>query len=753
MKNNSTRQNNQHRSASLWRQTITPIAVVAVVSFLAYGWLFLQQDSLFGFVDNDGVILNRNVDLLAAPPLLSGVFGDGTLPIAVLDRVPLVLAAAFWLCLAFWIGLPLVQMSLGGITRCEQIAYSALAGLAILSTTTLIIGFVGGLSGRLPLCLSILGLAIAATVAWKRGRHSSCELAPALPDTPDLAPRSSTGVWMARLVPATTCLLAASYLGGSLLPPWEFDVVEYHAQAPREFHESGSIEFVPHNIYSNMPLGAEMHTLAAMTILGGSDGWWWGSIVGKTVTGSYSLLAALLIGGFIARTYSKWFGWAAAGLFLAVPGNTHVALAGLIDMAVGSYVLATLLTMVSLRRSANKSSLDNRAPSFAGALLASTFAGAAAACKYPGLVIAVLPLMALLAYQCAAHFEPKQMIKIVGATCLGLLLTCIPWYAKNFALTGNPIYPLAYGLFGGLGITEAGNQQWAAAHAPQATESGFGPFSPRAILESTYQVLVSSPFLNPAVVYLAAFGAIVGIVSRRWKVSSQVTAKLREPWFLGAFVLSLWIMCVWWFATHRIDRFWLPCVPLVACIAAAGLFQVARLASGTFAAVVALAGISYGTIVCLTGAGVCDNRMFVSLSAIKDDFYDVDTPGLISPVAAWANVVLNDGDSKLALIGEAKAFPYTVPIVYATCFNEPPMQSLLKGRSANEQRQLLAEQGITHLLFNWTEIERYRSPGNYGFSDWPQQEDADQLLSDGVTEAMATPFEEYSVQVMSVVRP
>ena len=42
-----------------------------------------------------------------------------------------------------------------------------------------------------------------------------------------------------------------------MLPPVDFDVREYHLQAPKEFFQPGRISFLPHNVYANMPLGAE----------------------------------------------------------------------------------------------------------------------------------------------------------------------------------------------------------------------------------------------------------------------------------------------------------------------------------------------------------------------------------------------------------------------------------------------------------------------------------------------------------------
>ncbi len=85
-------------------------------------------------------------------------------------------------------------------------------------------------------------------------------------------------------------------------------------------------------------------------------------------------------------------------------------------------------------------------------------------------------------------------------------------------------------------------------------------------------------------------------------------------------------------------------------------------------------------------------------------------------------------------MGEARVFGYRVPVVYSTCFDASPGETWLANKDAASQRAALNAAGITHVLVNWIEIERYRSPGNYGFSHWPQPEHLEQLVVDQVLE-------------------
>jgi len=200
-------------------------------------------------------------------------------------------------------------------------------------------------------------------------------------------------------------------------------------------------------------------------------------------------------------------------------------------------------------------------------------------------------------------------------------------------------------------------------------------------------------------------------------------------------LLTLWLLFVWWLATHRIDRFWLPAVPLIAVLASSGfLFVLRHLGLGLAAGLLLLSNI-YGTYLGLSGA-LCDQRWFVSLNSLRIDHGIADQPGRIPKTTGWVNQNL-PRDSQLLLIGEARAFDFLSQVSYATCFNTPPGESGLKGKSAAEQAHWLQQQEVTHVLIHWGEISRYRSPGNYGFSSWPNRSDIDTMVSNQVLSPVA----------------
>jgi hypothetical protein len=551
----------------------------------------------------------------------------------------------------------------------------------------------------------------------------------------EILPERLSSRWLLRLLTVATSSMGLALLLGSLVTPWEFDVLEYHLQAPKEFFQSGEVHFVPHNVYANMPLGAEMHSLAAMVLVGGTDGWWWGGLAGKAIIGCHGLLAAILAGGFMRRRYGNWTGWAAAALVLASPGNIHVSTAGLVDMVVGCYLLAAMVAL-DLLWSKLKGSQDL----FASVFLVSLLAGSVAACKYPGLVLGTLPMLLAVAVAVTRPGRVGELCLAAAAGLAGLAGSCLPWFAKNWLLSGNPFYPLAAGMFGGKGLTENSIEQWNAAHRVPGKE----PYSSSALMDSLQQIFIESYFLQPGLVFLLVCGSALTVVSfwrrRIW------------TWNWTWLAMIVWVISVWWLATHRIDRFWLPALPLMSMLAALGADWIARKLSVGVASAILLLGLIYGGLLSVTGA-VGDNRFFVSLRALRVDAGDQHTPGRLDAATHWINQFLDPANDRLLLVGEAKVFDFEVPIVYATCFNQNPMESQLWGTSPNEQSAALAQAGITYVLIEWSEIERYRSPGNYGFSDRPSRADVAHLIDNRVLEPIAGVGPVEQVQILRVVKP
>ncbi|MDX1928458.1 MAG: hypothetical protein SFV81_18155 [Pirellulaceae bacterium] len=775
---------------------VVMMLLVGTAAAVYFGW-FLSYPVLAGMLAADGEPMSRLLFLsrIMLPEMWwNEMSGGGRLPLGFGDRWLVMVWVAIWLGISFVLGRPWVRLaflnpalqSMGqtpagqkpagqapgqneprgwGLSRVEMISLAMLAGLALLSTVTLGVGLAGGSASLAIVYVVCVLVAVSVAMTFPLVR------APFVKPrwlSEGVTPRGVFGQLAGRMVVVLTIVLGVIYGLGSLMPPFEFDVVEYHLQSAKEFYQWGYIGFNDHNIYANMPLGLEMHGLAAMSSLGWfkpGDAWWLGGLIGKAIIGAHSLIAAFLLGGFVARkTDSRWTGWGAAGVWLAVPGNAHVATAGLIDAALGSYILAGLVVVTELfQRLATEATEAEQQRSKWLVLLLFIYAGAAAAAKYPGLIYAVVPCLVAV---CLALFVTSkanrfQLAKqwIVPIAC-GLLLTCVPWYAKNAVLTGNPVYPLGYSVFGGKGLDAERAQQWAKAHrVPE--------YSSKALMDSAKQILVASDGTHPTLLFLAVcgvlgsvLGPVLGLVSvgpALGRVAIGGTASRRESvlrawlvhWPTTWMVCCVWIFLVWWVATHRIDRFWLPAVSILAGMAGYGVAWLAMRVSHGLATVLLLFGLGYGIVVNASPV-IGDNRYFVTLDGLRSDGGDDENVGRISRPIAWCNENLPHEGSRVLLVGEARVFDFRMPIIYSTCFDRSLVEGLLRGKDVEQQRENLRASGATHLLINWTEIARYRNPGNYGFSDWPSREDVEKLLESGLVRRVDWPFSSEMAEMFEV---
>jgi len=629
------------------------------------------------------------------------VGGDWT-RVAIADRVPIWGLAAWWTVLAWATGYLLLAKR---IAKCcvplECFVFYWGVGLHILSLAVLAVGLCGGLAYQLFwFSLSIL-VVLLGVVSWLRRRREG-------------APWPRGARWPAvlwQLSGFTVPVLLLALL--SVLPPWEFDVREYHLQVPKEWYQAGRIGFLAHNVYGNMPLGAEMHALGAMVLWGGQRGWWYGALAGKVLIGSFAILGALAIAVLLRGEGHPQAARLGALIYLSTPWILHVSTVGLIEGAWAAYyILAVVALWKAIKQdrapgTAEHQSQENctsdwhqrlLSPRNTWYALAGVLAGAASACKYPALVLVVIPMA--VATFC---FAPANRYRRTIVFLCVALASVSPWYLKNLVLTGNPTYPFLYGWFGGPGWDEATSRRFVQAHGPPIDGHGHR-FSLHQVWDSIRDIGWESDKLS---VLLGGF-AILGCLR-------QQPGRLRR-------LLSLLLVmdfAAWWLLTHRYDRFFVPCFSLIAVWSGLGTeFGAHITAWRRFVAVLITFGVALNCLVVSTGRLTGDNRMFVALEELRrDERHLLRT----HPAHLYLNDHVPPGAAAL-VIGDAQVFDIEVPVFYHTCWNKSWWEIWMKDRTTAERRSVLREHKISHVFFHWAEIARYRSPGNYGFSEYVSQQ-------------------------------
>jgi hypothetical protein len=661
---------------------------------------------------------------------------------------------------------------LGEIETCSLAGVLGLAALSLVTFVSTLVGALGQPGWSFVLTLVLLPFCLTALAAAMRRRFQTKH-----PQSPPPRPEFPVSLWLIVGLPATALALL---LGA--LPPYEFDVLEYHFPVPKEWHAEGMTR-TEGNVYGAMPQGAEMFVLWGMDS-GGENGWWRGALVGKTILALFiplaSLLAASIAGRIAGRGAGLFAGWTA----LTVPWLWSVGTSGLVEHVWGVYFLAAAWTafrtwfrdatdpdavvqepirdrtvpvaepVVDRLRSAVGEWRLRATPSLRWAALTGAFFGAACACKYPALPLIGAPLI-LFHVACfviasrrekgvvsgsgesertraseasteegaagqASHgtrMDSRLAVFVKATAIVGVvaLLFGGGWYLKNAVLYGNPVFPLATTASGDAGWREELQANWAKAHRVPG-ETAWERWSPVSFAGSAWTWLMATSGVGP----LLSLGLVALALAKR---------PPRPIWILlamaGGFFLLFWLL------THRIERFFVPSYPLLAVAAGVGFAAGASSFQRSMRQVTFWLGLAWCLVV--IGFSFVDERLLQSLDRLRTGGQIEGVEPRIPPAVQWLNANVKQG--RALAIGDVRVFDYTVPVLYHTCFDESPLQVLYdeaKHDPASLRERLNAE-GISYVYVHWGEIERYRSPGNYGFPFpvvTPSQ--FDKLVDDGV---------------------
>ena len=225
----------------------------------------------------------------------------------------------------------------------------------------------------------------------------------------------------------------------------------------------------------------------------------------------------------------------------------------------------------------------------------------------------------------------------------------------------------------------------------------------------------------------------------------------------------VWMFLVWWLATHRLERFLLPTIPLWCWLAGAGTHWLSRQYRGVPLYAIVGIGMTYSLLIISGSRDFNDIRIGVTLDALRNDTMlskedssesDGDWERTTTRVPLhqrWMNENLTSED-RVLLVGDAAVFDLRIPNLYSTCFDRSAFEMATRESSIDRQRQNLESLGVTHVMIHWSEIARYRSPGNYGFSSYVQRELLQEMVDQGLLERVDWPVLSDVAELFRVVR-
>ncbi len=674
-----------------------PAIIVGAFWTLLFSWLFYDSE-----LQNSPSLTRwefwQNIPFLLFD-LLPGSGQAGGLPTGWSYFAPrhwLILTAAFIACAAWSIG----RLALRGLkltevsTRLERFVLSLAIGYAAISLLTLGLGLTGLLNGLLfrvlfgLVVLVELGLT-AKTLAKNENSHKAKISEPWILPYELMMPIAVIGTFLA-------CMLL-----GALLPSIDFDVKEYHLQGPKEWYLAGQITFLEHNVYTSFPFLTEMLSLTGMLLTGD---WFFGALVGKTVLMTFAPLTAAAIFCLAKRWFSAAAGWWAVIIFVTTPWVYRVSIIAYTEGALMCYLAVTLLAFDLARTQFINVQFAKKMWLVTGFL-----AGSAMACKYPGLISVVLPMTVAALFVCVkkwtAETKSVPVFKYAMMFIAGGALAIGPWLLKNTAETGNPVYPLAWSVFGGDDWNAELQEKWKDAHSPSH-------HSLSAIPHDLWNVVSKSDYQS---VLLFAFAPLAFLAIDRRKV------------ILWLWIYLLWLFISWWVFTHRLDRFWLPLIPVACLLAGVGVDQLWKSRAKWLSfVIVAIAVVFNLGLIVSTRTGL--NFYLADIETLAESSI-IQPPGILT-----MNQSL-DAHEKLLSVGEANVFDARFRLAYNTVFDISLLEKWCTSSDGEwltetEIRSNLESAGITHVLVNWSEILRYRL--TYRYTDFVIPESLDRLIDMGI---------------------
>lgn len=329
-----------------------------------------------------------------------------------------------------------------------------------------VVVFAVGIAGLLPWGLLLFFAGSGGLLLMKRTTHA------ARADIEADAATCPEAKWWVRAAWTVFITVMALTLVPALAPVVESDGLRYHVFAPQEYLKAGGIVHLAHHAFTNLPSQLQMLYLAGM---------WVGNDRTTQLIHGLHLPLLMLATGLVAERLATMMsrgrgaGARAFALAAALVGTMPVAMviAGwpFVDLASATFVIAAFY--IALPGAVR--------PIEVRGLVVGLLAGGAVAIKLSAL-LTVAPVGLVVA---ALASTRRRAVRTFVCFAVGAALLPAPWFARNIINHGNPVYPAAYGVFGG--------NEWSAEadalYKRKAGAKGFGK-SPLDLILSPLDVTV-----------------------------------------------------------------------------------------------------------------------------------------------------------------------------------------------------------------------------------------------------------------------
>lgn len=302
-----------------------------------------------------------------------------------------------------------------------EIARHTTIGAAIWSFLWFFLGLFGLYNKTVAIGALVIGLAFAALGIFNRKREGS---------------EKADFDLMGQVAFLFIAFLLLLTLISSVAPPIAKDTLLYHFAVPRDFISAGNNAVIEGNIASYLALGTEMHAVWAM-LLGGA----FSPQIAETAAGATIFMFApvllLAVYGWARETgLDKTWALITALLVASIPTFYHIASSAYIDVALALFITLAIHATTRWWQSLEKKWLAYLVIFLGGALAIKLTA------VFSIIAIALVMLLRLKKVQDeGSEANIKSIFVSLLLTFAGIGLLASPWYLRDLAATGSPVFP------------------------------------------------------------------------------------------------------------------------------------------------------------------------------------------------------------------------------------------------------------------------------------------------------------------------
>jgi hypothetical protein len=616
------------------------------------------------------------------------------------------MVAAGWVTAAGGLGWFLLRWMGVRSNRAVMVATSAGLGLGVFGLVGLGLGLVGMLNWWTTMGMGVVGVVLGGMEVVRRGRARPLIAEATTPMESWMEwlgePARYEWLWLLGAVPAGMAVVAAALLPGAAWRPDDphpYDSLSYHLQVPREWMELGRIAPLEHNVFSYFPFGMEMQFLLAMQLRGGP---WEGMYVAQLISLAMGVLMVVGVYG-VGRIVGEGSGperlnageeVRSASRFGAHLGAVVVAnVPWVIMLATVTFVESGLMLYTVLAAGWVLSGVGRADGAWKNFVIGGVFAGLACGMKYTAVPMLLLALPGAVVLGEGLRWSLKrprrrgdeglcgetgsQELKdaVKGGVIFGVvgMIVVSPWLMRNWAWTGNPVFPLAMKQLGQAHFTDEQVERWERAHRPPPGREGVrgrvGALWSEVAVHWQYG---SAYFVEGRVPVnllwpLAVVGLVVGLSS-----AGLDPAGKRGVMVLG--LLLLMMLMVWVGFTHLISRFFVMAIPVAGVLFGA----VAWGGRGDGAdghprpSIGLVAGIVVAVVMSVVTVRHLHHRLVYFADLGREGLFGIVDLSIMIPEELER---MYDERSVVALVGDAGAFFYQIPmdrLMYRTVFDVDP---------------------------------------------------------------------------------